>query len=262
MPDPSSIFLSQAETEVASELDRLIDAATRGSLRTFNTGRAGRGLSAGDRIDPTLLVHLRSADAMISLWSPAALDHPAWMAWELGAAVALDKRVYVACVLGVDPVELPLHIGHRFAPDLGNADATIDFLRDICEDLDVPLDLQAARNAYDEWEVRGLPNPLRATIRTGAASLRLIVSQNYLLVESTFDEEINDLRVVPAPSGDLMEELISQIGSIEGRGRRVIALSVEAQSLIHAKDSTLIEWLRVGHGRECQRIAVTSPPAY
>ena len=122
------LFLSQADAASSNEIERLFDIASAGRFQCFNTANSAHGLSAGDQLAPSIQSEIAGADVFISVWSPPAVASPAWMAWELGTAVALQTRVMTVRTLGTSIDDLPLSLSSHFAPDLGNVDQFVAFI--------------------------------------------------------------------------------------------------------------------------------------
>jgi hypothetical protein len=165
LPEPFSlVFISHSDQEVALEIDHLIERAFDGHVRTFNTSRYDRGLTPGDNIDPALLAEIERSDTFLSLWTPASIAKSSWMAWELGAAVALRRRVFVARALGVQVRDLPLNLSTRHAPDLGDADQVMGLFRAMAGELQVDFSESTIREESARHSAHGAPSPLRARV--------------------------------------------------------------------------------------------------
>jgi hypothetical protein len=86
-----------------------------------------KDIQTGDSIDDTIHKHLKDADEMLILLSPAAMSST-WVLLEVGGARALEKRL-VPILLHVGPNDLPSVISKGLARDLNDVDKYYDEVR-------------------------------------------------------------------------------------------------------------------------------------
>jgi hypothetical protein len=215
-----NIFVSHSDSQSALELDRLIDTGFSGRLMTFNTSRSDHGLNPGDEISPAVLGQVRASSIFLSLWSPSSIARPAWMAWELGAAAASEKKVLMARVRGVRPGDLPLNLSSRFCPDLGNAEEFLAFFRTISRIMEVPFSESTVRTELDKGRARG-PSVFDAT-DAPEPRLELSLHGSRALVENLSDVELHDLEFEAgdSPASELLEHVSEQLALL---GRKLAA---------------------------------------
>lgn len=266
-----TVFVSQAEPSVAGEIEVLVEKAFDGRVRTFNTARYNRGLHAGDHLDPALFSALETSDAVISVWSPRSVAHPAWMSWELGVAAAVQRRpVLVARALGVEAQELPLDLPTRYAPDLGNEDQALEFFRNLGEAVGSEISESAFRETYARHATAKHPSPLRAR---HALSSRVSIGrfQKRGLIENLTEEllekiEVSALSTDPyaaALAEVITDALATQVAQDPGASMRGLRLLPHERIVFPvpadeppASDAVRVEWTVADAGREYEDMTV------
>ena len=259
------VFLSQADPVTAQEFDRLITPASSGTIQLFNTAVIQHGLSPGDHLSNALASEITNSSMFLSVWSPSAIAHPAWMAWELGVAAALEKPVKIVRVLGAEVEELPLGLSAHYAPDVGRVDEFIAF----CDNLrrehpGTQLDVSRVREdfvpagltASPLWSREDYSSPIRLSIRGGR-----------VLIENITDQERRDVSAASDVADDSAFNLARPVNrALERHGRRleprqrvVVAPTELSGDPLPESDSDLslrFEWISPGLGRAHASVSV------
>jgi len=97
-----------------------------------------REIESGDEIDEQIRRHLREADEILLLVSPAALRSH-WVMMEVGAARMLGKRL-VPILVNVSPNELPEPINRHLARDINQIEKYYEELRTRRTPGDIPAE--------------------------------------------------------------------------------------------------------------------------
>lgn len=258
----SRIFISHADSNLAVALDRLVRRALGNKVTIFNSSRASGGLAAGQPIDITLLGQIRECDAFLWLTSPESAKRSFWMAWELGAADAVNKSIYPCRSLGMNAAELPLLQSRRYVPDLGSREDLAQFLQTLADGLGVPdtMIAEAVETLYIQHPVA---TPFDATIDS---VLEVTIAGQRLIIENRGSTDISDLGfdVAPDPpaskSTAAMDALLTALGSHSRLGpmdRLLVSLGLpgfELDNLEHAH--LLARWNDSSLGRRVQRVQV------
>lgn len=253
------LFLSQAEGESAREIERLLGAAFHGRVRCFNTAVAGHGMTAGDQLSPALQAEVLSCDLFISIWSPRAVEYPAWIAWELGVAVALGKPVKVYRVLGTTVEDLPLGLGSRYVPDLGQRDQFVAFCEELSEMVPGGLDTAAAFESF-------VPDGAEASRLWSQAvkdtAIRIARRADRLLIENVSNNSMTEIqaRAIDAaiePAGVAVNRALARHGRTMAPGQRIIVSPRElGDGALAASSSLRFEWMQARRGRLHQTAAI------
>jgi hypothetical protein len=205
------------------------------------------------------------------------------MAWELGAAVALERVVVVGRALGAAVEDLPLNLRGRYAPDLGSVDDTLNLFYALRRELNEDFSESTLRAEYERYSDRGLPSPFFARVLDDGGRVKLstfpgqsLGSEGVLrgMVENVSAVGLRQVRITPNRSQcpddvELAESVVrgldlkadpQDVGSasrrLQAEERVVFTLRAEMQG----KECELrFEWVADGFGREQQDISVKLP---
>jgi hypothetical protein len=249
------VFISQSTGDPAPELESLIRAAFRNEVSVFNTSRDSSGLMAGDPMETEILKRITQSDALVWLASPTSVTRSFWMAWELGAARALDKPVILARCKGVSPKELPLLQSARFAPDIGNESGMREFLSSLAQTLmlDAP---QIAEAMASKFIPKGKRSVFWGDANNGAIQMRLYTNRILIINKTKLDIELLAIQDDQGNSldDDLLIELNSHLGA---ESRKTVHLS--GNHSIRADQVIYIEWQAESEGRKHSSIKLGGP---
>lgn len=241
----SLVFISHSDAVAAIELEDVLREAFPGELEIFNTSRSSSGLAPGESIDSGVLRHIREAEIIIWLASPSSVAHSFWMAWELGAATAYERRLIPARCLGLQPSQLPLLQGGRMAPDIGTEAGMRQLLTQLQESLRPSSDKIKAtlRSRFEELE-----RPNRLWGMEAPSQIRLRVLGRRILVENQSSLAL-DFRTESSEGTSLLADLcVDPLGALEPRERRIMDLRSGVQPPRLHKD-ILLKWGTSQNGR-------------
>ena len=253
------LFLSQAEDDSARELERLLSVAFHGQVRCFNTAVAGHGMTAGDQLSPALQGEIESCDLFVSIWSPKAVEQPAWVAWELGVALALGKTVKVYRVLGTEVDDVPLGLASRYVPDLGVRDQFLAF----CEDLNTRVggELDSAAVFASFVPAGSQTSPLWSQ-RSKEPAIRIARRADRLLIENISSDPMTEVQVREVgeeadPIAAAVNRALDRHGQTMAPGQRIIVSPDElGDGARDGADRLHFEWIQAKRGRLHQVTAV------
>ena len=257
----SGIFISHADAELSVALDRVIRRGLGNQVRIFNSSRAAAGLAAGQSIDGTLLEQIRECDAFVWLTSPESARRSFWMAWELGAADAVESNIFPCRALGIETAKLPLLTGRRYVPDLGNRDDLAQFLQTLADGLGIP-DTTIAEAVTGLYEQHPLATPFDAAV---GHWLDVTIAGQRAIVENRSGDTLRQLHFKSATADDgapasrsaraLLDVLNahSDLGPLE---RRLASLRVGTRVDEFDGDELIARWVEDENGRRVQPVTV------
>jgi hypothetical protein len=269
VPAQAAVFISHSDSAAALELDHLIESGFEGRLRTFNTSRHDRGLSAGDLIDGHLLDELRNCSVFVSLWTPSAVLEPAWMAWELGAAAAVSTAtVLTARARGAAVEDLPLNLTARYSPDLGDVDHVLELFTSIARHTDQGFQPSTVRSEFERLAPE--PSGLEACM-VEEAIVVTIHGRRRGLLENLTKRQLSAVTARAGTEDDVTAVAVASAVEralnhrrkraapriIEPNGRLVFNLPEGAD--LHGSATVRFSWLAENDGREQQDIVIDIP---